>query len=78
MTDESLLSQATHAATKAALEQTARDLETEARVEVTPAGIEASIEVETETRAGTLSGVGFFRRTWAGAKEWGARVGLNW
>ena len=76
MTDESLLAQATHAATKAALDQTAKDLENQARVDVSLDGIEASVERKWSNGWGVTA---YVRRLWRGGNtEAGARIDKQW
>lgn len=75
MTDESLLAQATHAATKAALDQVAEDRENSARVDVSLDGIEASVERKWSNGFGLTA---YVRRMWRGNTEAGARIDKQW
>lgn len=76
MSDESLLAQATHAATKAALDQVAKDRENNARVDVSLDGIEASVERKWSNGWGITA---YVRRLWrGGTTEAGARIDRQW
>ena len=75
MTDESLLAQATRAATAAALDQVAKDRENNARVDVSLDGIEASVERKWSNGFGLTA---YVRRLWRGTTEAGARIDKQW
>ena len=74
-TELTILEQATHAATKAALDDLTATPDNEARVDVTMAGVEASIERTWRNGWGVAA---YLSKHWGGRASAGARVTKKW